>query len=369
MKVRLRRPFFPPDSIPRIQERIGEVLKNGRLTLGPYVETFENKFAKFEGIENAVGVTSATAGLHLCMLALNIKKGDEVIVPSKTFISTANSVVYCNAKPVFCDVDAQSYQLDPQKLEKLITEKTKAIIPVHLGGNMCKMDEILEIATKKNISIVEDCAHAHGSTFHGRKSGTFGQLGVFSLYPDKIMASSDGGIIVTNDSSLYEKIQLLRNVGRKKLGQDMFSEIGYNYRMNELQAILALEQLDILPKMINRRRQVAKIYDSAFDGIERLEKQYIPSFVKSSYYAYIMRLKKGNLKKFLNKLTERGVEQSLMFISIYKHKAYEKIFGRRLGLCPISEKLDEQTFTIPLHAGITDDEIQYVIKTVKNVSG
>lgn len=368
MKVQLRRPFFPQKSIKNIQRKVAEILRNGQLTLGKNVETLELKFAKFQKSKYAVTVSSATAGLHISLLSLNVKKGDEVIVPAKTFISTANAAVYCNAKPVFCDVDKTTYQLDPTKIEKLITKRTKAIIPVHLGGNMCSMEEIIEIAKKYNLSIVEDCAHSHGSTLKKRKSGTFGDLGVFSFYPDKIMASADGGIIITDDYSLIEKLYLLRNVGRKKLGTDIFSEIGYNYRMNEIQALLALEQLNLLPEMIKTRQRVAKIYDSEISKLNDLKIPVMTPNVKSAYYAYILRLTKGNLNEFLTRLANRGIETSQMFISIYKHIAYEKLFGRRIGLCPISEKLDRQTFTIPLHAGISDTEVKYVISEIKKIS-
>jgi perosamine synthetase len=364
MKVQLRKPFFPSESINKISKKIESSLQTGRLTLGKNVKEFEEKFAKFEGSKYAVAVTSATAGLHISLLALDIKKGDEVIVPSKTFISTANAALYCNAKPIFCDVDEDSFQLNPEKLSKLISKKTKAIIPVHLGGNIAPMKEINEISQKNNLKIIEDCAHAHGSTMKGKKAGTFGDIGVFSFYPDKIMASSDGGIIVTDNLKIYERLQLLRNVGRKQLGQDIFSEIGYNYRMNEIQAILAIEQLKILPKMIKRRRQIAKIYDEAFSNIDELESQKISSLVKSSYYAYILRMKKKNLFKFLDKLALEGIETSLMFKTIYKHKAYQKYFKIKNN-CPISEKLDNETFTIPLHAGIKNEEVEFVINTIR----
>jgi len=365
MKVQLRKPYFPQKSINKIQPKIKKVLQNGRLTLGENVKKLEVEFAKFESSKYAVAVSSATSGLHISLLGLNIKKGDEVIVPSKTFISTANAALYCNAKPIFCDVDEETFQLNPEKLLKLITKKTKAIIPVHLGGNISPMKEILEISHKNNLKIVEDCAHAHGSTMNNKKSGTFGDIGVFSFYPDKIMASCDGGIIVTDNSKVFEKLQLLRNVGRKQLGQDIFSEIGFNYRMNEIQAILALEQLRILPKMIKKRRQVAKIYDDAFKDLSELQAQRIPKIVKNSYYAYILRLKNKNLFTFLDKLTKKGIETSLMFKTIYRHKAYQKKFKIR-NHCPVSEKLDKETFTIPLHAGIKNEEVEFVINTIRN---
>jgi len=366
MNVQLRKPFFPKRSIQKIQSQIKNVLINGKLTLGKNVELFEKKFSNFQGMKYAVAVSSATAGLHLSLLSVGIKKNDEIIVPAKTFISTANAALYCNATPKFCDVDESTFQLDPKNLKKLITKKTKAIIPVHIGGNVCPMKEIIEIAEVNNIRIVEDAAHAHGSTLNNKKAGSFGDIGVFSFYPDKVMASSDGGIIVTNNHMIYQKLLLLRNVGRKKIGNYEYSEIGYNYRMNEIQAILALEQLHLLPKMLKKRRQIASVYNMKFKELPNLQIPTILPTVKSSYYAYILRLTKGNLKKTRKKLSSRGIETSPMFFSVYKTEAYEKLFGIR-KLCPISEKLDKQTFTIPLHPGLTNIEVDYVIKQIKNI--
>ncbi len=365
MKVQLRKPFFPDDSIKRIQDNIAKAIKNGRLTLGKNLEVFEKEFAKYMGTKYACGVSSGTSGLHLSMLGLGVKDGDEVIVPDKTFISTANAAIYCNAKPVFCDVDEHAFQIDPTKLKKLITKKTRAIIPVHLAGNVCEMDEILEIAQGSNIPIVEDAAHAHGSTYKGKKAGSFGKLGVFSLYPDKIMASSDGGILVTNDKSIYEKIMLLRNVGRKNLGKYDFSVIGYNYRMNEIQAILAAEQLRLLPHMIKRRREIAAIYDSELATMRMLRIQQIQPYVKSAYYAYVLRLIKGNLEELRKKLAKHGIESSPMFASLHKTGPYQKLSDKTK--CPVSEKLDNQTFTIPLHPGMTNIQVNYVIKNIKKI--
>jgi len=367
MKIQLRKPFFPQNSIKKIQIEIGKTIKSGRLTLGKNLELFERDFAKYLGVRFACGVSSGTAGLHLALLALDIKSGDEVIVPAKTFISTANAAVYCNARPVFCDVDEDSFQIDPDKMRKLITCRTKAVIPVHLGGNVCEMDEILEIANKHDIDVVEDAAHAHGSTYNGKKAGTFGKIGVFSLYPDKIMASSDGGIVVSNNSSLYEKIARLRNVGRRNLGKYDFTEIGYNYRMNEIQAILAREQLRLLPNMIKKRREIAARYNLEFHNIEKLRIQRIMPNVRSSYYAYILRLTKGSLDRFKIQLEKKGIETSPMFISLHKTKPYQKMGKMYTHSYPISEMLDKQTFTIPLHPKLSNKQVDYVVRTIKEI--
>ncbi|MGY5142907.1 MAG: DegT/DnrJ/EryC1/StrS family aminotransferase [Candidatus Nitrosopumilus sp. bin_32a] len=366
MKIQLRKPFFPNKSILKIQHQIKNVLKSGQLTLGENVKIFEENFAKYFDMKYAVAVSSATAGLHISLLSLNIKKDDEVIVPAKTFISSANAALYCNAKPIFCDVDESTFQLDPSKIEQLITKKTKAIIPVHLGGNVCDMKKIIKIAKKYKLSIVEDAAHAHGATFNEKFAGTFGEIGVFSFYPDKIMASSDGGIIVTNNRTLFNKLILLRNVGRKSIGEYDYTEIGYNYRMNEIQAILAQEQLRLLPKMLKKRREIAKKYDLEFKELSNIKTQKIPQEVNSGYYAYIMKLKKGNLSKFRKNLLTKGIETSPMFTTVYKTKVYKKLKGKN-NYCPNSEKLDSQTFTIPLHPELTSRQINYVIKEIKKL--
>jgi perosamine synthetase len=364
MKIQLRKPFFPSKSISNVQKKIKNVLESGQLTLGKNVNEFEKKFAKYLNVKYAVAVSSATAGLHISVLSLGIKKNDEVIVPAKTFISTANAALYCNAIPKFCDVEDSTFQLDPTKFEKLISSKTKAVIPVHLGGNVCDMKAISKIAKKYSLSIIEDVAHAHGSTYDGKKAGTFGDMGVFSFYPDKIMSSSDGGIIVTNNHSIYEKLLLLRNVGRKQIGKYDYTEIGYNYRMNEIQAILAQEQLKLLPKMLKRRREIAKKYDFEFRDHSEITPQKIFSNVKSGYYAYI--LKSNQAKKIRKKLAEKGIETSPMFETIYKTTAYKKLL-RKKPKCSISEKLDTQTFTIPLHPSLSNKQVNYVIEQIKKI--
>ena len=360
MKIQLRKPFFPEKTIKKIEENVGKCLKIGQLTLGKNTLSLEKKFAKYIGVKYACAVSSATAGLHLSLLSLDIKKGDEVIVPSKPFISTANAAVYCGAKPVFCDVDEDSFQMDLKSLKKSISKKTKVIIPVHLGGNMCPMNEINEIATKEHIHVVEDAAHAHGATLKHKKAGSFGKIGVFSFYPDKIMASSDGGIIVTNNKNIFEKIKSLRNVGRVNLGKYNFDRIGFNYRMNEIQAIIALEQLKLLPFMLKKRREIASIYSNELSKITEIKPQKIIPDCNPSYYAYILRFLKGNTFVPRNKLKQFGIETSPMFSSIYKMKPYVELFGKQDGLCPISEKLDNQTFTIPLHPGLSRNDIDFV---------
>jgi len=335
--MNLRKPYFPYDNIVNIQGKIGEALQSGWLTLGENVNTFEESFAYEVGSKYAVGVSSATAGLHCALLSMGIGKGDEVIVPAKTFISTASAVLYTGATPVFCDVDEGSFNIDTYKIKELITDKTKAIIPVHLAGNMCKMKSIQNFG----IPIIEDAAHGHGSELFGQRAGTFGKMGVFSFYPDKIMASCDGGIVVTDDYDMYKKLLLFRNMGREELGSHDYTELGYCYRMNEIQAILAQSQLDILPQMIKTRRAIAELYDDTGIPHQRI-------LGESGYYTYII---KGPEPK--------GIPHSPMFQTLYKNTIFKKM--GLTGNCPISEYLDGRLWTVPLHAGMTRDEIREVI--------
>lgn len=362
--MQLRRPFFPPDSSERILSRVKDALNSGVLTLGPNVKKFEEDFGKYLGMSHVLGVTSATAGLHLAMLALEIHDG-EVIVPSKTFVSTANAPIYCGAKPVFCDIDSETYNMDPNFLKKLISPKTRAIIPVHVAGHPCDMDEIMEIANSKGIPVVEDAAHAHGAEYKGRKCGTMGIIGVFSFYPDKIMASSDGGAVVTNDKRLADRIHLFRNVGRQALGQYDVLEIGYNYRMNEMQAILVSEQLSLLPEMLKARRALARRYDGNLLDVDGIITPPVKGYAMHSYYAYVIRVPKFDQEKFRKYLSENGVESSPMFKPVYLSSRYLGMYSEfKPGLNPISEKISQETASIPLHPGLTEEDIDYTSQVI-----
>lgn len=350
--------------IDNILQNVKASLQSGILTLGPHMKQFEDNFSNYLGIKHSLGVTSATAGLHLAMLALDVQNG-EVIVPSKTFVSTPNAAIYCSAKPVFCDVDPLTYNMDPSSLKKLITKKTKAIIPVHVAGNPCEMDEIMEIADSNSIPVVEDAAHAHGATYKGKKCGTIGKIGVFSFYPDKILSSSDGGAVVTNDKEIADRVHLLRNVGRAALGQYDVLEIGFNYRMNEMQAILVQEQLKHITEMLEKRKLLAQRYDQNLNNIENLGIQAKKEYVSHSYYAYVIRVHGINRETFRAYLKERGVESSPMFEPIYLTTKYLGMYSEyKQGLNPVSEKVSMETISIPLHPGLTLEDVDYVSDVV-----
>ncbi|MDA4118173.1 MAG: DegT/DnrJ/EryC1/StrS family aminotransferase, partial [Thaumarchaeota archaeon] len=359
-------PYFTAADRQEILRDIEAVLESGRLTLGPRLKEFESQFAGKVGATFSVGVTSATAGLHMSMLALGIKPGDEVIVPAKTFVSTANAPVYCGAKPVFCDVQPDSMNMDPKDLRKLVTTRTRAVIPVHVAGQPCDMDEIMEVCDANSIDVVEDSAHAPYALYKEKVAGTIGKIGVYSFYPDKVIASSDGGMLVTADEELADRLHLLRNCGRRNLREPDIVSIGYNYRMNELQAVLGIHQLKTLDEMLETRRLLARYYDEQLEGMEGIAAPTTAPGRTHDYYAYVVFLEGFDRDAFQAKLAERGIETALMFKPVYLHKPYLDM-GYGPGLCPVAEQISENTVSIPLHPGLSTDDAGYVIDEIKEI--
>ena len=365
-KVQLRKPYFPEDLQDKVLEDIRDVMVSGRLTLGPRLKEFEESFASKIGSRHAVGVTSATAGLHLSMIALGIGRGDEVVVPAKTFVATANAAVYCGARPSFCDVRADTMNMDSESLRKAVANRTKAVIPVHIAGQPCDMDEIREFCDTKSLEVVEDSAHAPHALYKGKFAGTIGKIGVFSFYPDKVIASCDGGMMVTDDDAIHENLLLLRNCGRKGLGDPDVQSIGYNYRMNELQAVLGLRQLEVIDQMLQRRLELAKLYDERLAGVKGIETPVLASDRTHNYYAYVVSVTGVGREKFRRELASRGIETSLMFKPVYLHKPYREM-GYPRGLCPVSERISRTTVSIPLHSGLATDDAEYVCNSIADV--
>ncbi|MBC7334373.1 MAG: DegT/DnrJ/EryC1/StrS aminotransferase family protein, partial [Actinobacteria bacterium] len=227
---------------------------------GEFIEKFEKKFADYHRVKEAVSTSNGTTALHLALKSLGIEKNDEVIVPVLTFAATANAVIYCNAKPVFVDIHPKYWCIDPQKIEEKITEKTRAIIPVHLYGHPCDMDWITDIAEDHGLYVVEDAAESHGAEYKGKKVGTFGDIACFSFYGNKIITTGEGGMCITNNEELAKEMRILRDHGMRPDKKYWHDKIGFNYRMTNLQAALGIVQLKKLDKFINKKRKIAKIY-------------------------------------------------------------------------------------------------------------
>jgi dTDP-4-amino-4,6-dideoxygalactose transaminase len=343
-----------------IDKNIKEIIDNSSFILGPSVEMLENEFAKFCNVKYSIGVNSGTAGLHLALLSLGIKQGDEVITVPNTFIATAEAISHCGATPVFCDIDESTFNIDVKLIEEKINDKTKAIIPVHLYGSSCDMDKINEIAKKHDLFVIEDSCQAHGAEYKGRKTGSSSDIAVFSFYPGKnIGAFGEGGIIVTNNKELAEKCKLLRAHGENPKNTHLV--IGYNYRMEGIQGAVLNVKLKYLLQWNEARREKAKSYSELLQNIVITPK--IPNDNLSVFYLYVIRHKnRDKLKDFLEK---NGVATGIHYERpIHLQKAYSHL-GYKEGDFPVAEKVMKEILSLPIYPELTLEQIQHICKLIK----
>ena len=340
------------------------VLTTDRLSLGPKYIEFEKKFAAKIGVKYACAVSSGTAGLHLAMLASGIGAGDEVITSPFSFVASANCILYVGAKPVFADIDPISYNIDPKKIEKKITKKTKAILVVHIFGQSADMNAIIKIAKKHKLKIIEDACESIGAKYKGRLTGTFGETAVFAFYPNKQMTTGEGGMIVTNNKKIYELCASLRNQGR---GENMqwldHKYLGYNYRLDEMSAALGVSQLAKLDKMIKERRKIAALYSKFFSRHSELIS--IPKIMKGNthtWFVYVLKI--NNLKvardKVIKLLARQGISSKPYLPSIHLFSFYKKRFGNKKGDFPVSELISNSSLALPFYIGLKKSDIKYI---------
>lgn len=323
-------------------------------------EDFENAFAAFCGVDYCIGTGNGLDALMLVLKALGIKEGDEVIVPSNTYIATALAVTYVGARPVFVEPDIRTFNIDPSKIDAAITEKTKAIMPVHLYGQPCDMDQILAIAEKKHLYVIEDCAQAHGATYKGKKVGSFGDAAGFSFYPGKNLgALGDAGAVVTNNKSLANIVKALGNYGSDYKYHHIYK--GNNSRLDELQAAFLAVKLPYLEKMNAERGRIAKMY---LDGITNPEVvlPYVIDDVVPVWHVFAVRCRKrDDLENFLN---GRGIGTNKHYpIPMHLQECYKDL-GHKVGAFPVAEEISASELSLPMYYGMTDDEVQYVIDCV-----
>ncbi|SHH20764.1 UDP-4-amino-4,6-dideoxy-N-acetyl-beta-L-altrosamine transaminase [Tepidibacter thalassicus] len=358
-----------------------DVLKSNYLTTGPIVREFEKKVADYVGAKYAVAVSNGTAALHIACLAVGIKEGDEVIVSSITFAASANCVLYCGGKPVFVDIDPCTYNINPEEIEKKITDKTKAIIAVDFTGQAVDMDEIRRIADKYNIVIIEDGAHSLGSEYKGKKVGSLADLTTFSFHPVKPITTGEGGIVVTNDEELYKKMILFRSHGITRDRELLNSyeegpwyyeqlELGYNYRITDIQCALGISQMDKLDDFVDRRREIVKRYNEAFNDMEEVTIPFEPDYSNSGWHLYILKFNLDKLnctrKEIFEALRFENIGVNVHYLPVYLHPYYRKL-GYKKGLCPNAEKLYECMITLPLFPAMSGEDVDDVIEAVKKV--
>jgi perosamine synthetase len=321
---------------------------------GAFIEEFEMRFAQYIGVKHAIAVSNGTAALHLALAALGVTRRHEVIVPSLTFIAAANAVTYVGATPVFTDSSEANWCMDPEDAGKRVTPKTRAILPVHLYGHPCDMDPILETSHANNLCVVEDCAEAHGAEYKGGKVGCFGDVACFSFYGNKIITTGEGGMCLTNDEEIADKIKILRDHGMNPKKRYWHDIVGFNYRMTNLQAALGVAQIGKIERLLERKREIAKAYRELLNQTKGIVHAPEMVWAKNSYWFYSV-LVEGDRDKTARELADQGVETRPFFYPIHTLPPY----SRRLDL-RVAERLSRQGLNLPSGPIIKDDEIQYV---------
>jgi len=393
MNVPFHKPYITEDEISEVVDS----LKSGWITMGPKVVRFEEEFKNYIGARHAVVVNSCTAALHLALKAINIKPDDEVIIPTMTFTATGEVVCYFNAKPVLVDVDRDTHNIDISAIEKVITSKTRAIIPVHYGGQPCDMDEIKQIAWTNNLRVIEDAAHSLPAWYKiqqsaisdqhleekriSKKIGTIGDMTCFSFYATKTLATGEGGMVTTENDEWADRIRTLRLHGISKDAWKRYSsegswyyevlEAGYKYNMTDIQAALGLAQLKKVELMWGMRKEIALKYTEAFEPLEEIITPHIRHGRETAWHLYVIKLNLDALKidrgQFVEELKKRGVSASVHFIPLHRHPFYEKTFGYDRKDFPNAEWIYERIISLPVYPGMSDKEVEYVIESVEDV--
>ena len=370
MKVPFSKPFFDSEDLNEILANMKTVLTSGWLTSGKNVEALEKGFAERVGTRHAVALNSCTAALHAILLSLDMKPGDEVIVPSDTFVATANAALYTGAKPVFADSDPETFNLSPDDVERKISSKTRAIIAVHLAGNPCDMKQLSEIAQDHRLSLVEDCAHAHGSKTQGKNCGTLGEAGAFSLYATKIITAGEGGMVTTDNEKIAERIKRIRTHGREGVGPVETTGLGYNYRLSDIHAVIGLSQLKHLPEFIAQRQQLARSYDSFLSNTSWARPQVVRSGNVCSYYVYLLKLAEDaphQRDELAARLSQKGIGTSVLYYPIHTQPFYKGLLDRDPE-CPVAEELGKRTIALPMYNGMSNDELEFVKQAWREIS-
>ena len=361
IKVSIAKPIIGEEEI----ENVVEVLKSGMIAQGPKVAEFEEKFAKWVGAKYAVATNSGTAALHVALLSCGIGPGDEVITTPFTFIATGNAIVYTGATPVFADIDLETYNIDPETIEDLITDKTKAILPVQLYGQSADMDKIREIAKKHDLLVIEDAAQAHGAMYNDEKVGNMGDMACFSFYPTKNMTTSEGGMITTNNKELAEKARVFRAHGSNiKYKHD---EIGYNFRSSDIAAAIGLAQLDKIDEFNEKRINNANYLNEGLKDVEGVITPASPENRKHVYHQYTIRVTKGNRDDWVDILTEKGIGSGIHYpIPLYNQPIYKELGFT--GSAPNAELAADTVISLPVHPSLSKEDLDLVIEAVKDAS-
>ncbi|MFX1288061.1 MAG: UDP-4-amino-4,6-dideoxy-N-acetyl-beta-L-altrosamine transaminase [Promethearchaeota archaeon] len=376
---------FLPYGIQWLDEKeIAEVvdsLKSDWITTGPKMKKFEDHFKDYIGSKYAVAVNSGTAALHISTSTLGIKPGDEVITTPLTFVASANCVVYRGGTPILADIRKDTYNIDPNEIRKKISPRTKAIIPVHFGGQPCDMDEITEIADEHDLIVIEDAAHAIDAEYKGKKIGNISKLTCFSFHPVKNITTAEGGMVTTNDDELYDKLLMFRTHGISKTAEKRFGKagdffydmqfLGFRYNMSELHASIGIHQLGKLGGFQKRRREIVDIYNRELQKIEEVTIPYVQENVKHTWHLYVIQLNLEKLRvdrdQIFRALREENIGVNVHYIPVHYHSFYQSNFGFKQGILPNVEWLYPRLLTIPLFPKMSDNDVYDVINAIEKV--
>ena len=363
-KIPFADPYITRDDV----NAVAKAVKEKMFSQGKYVQAFEAQFARYIGTKYAVAVSSGTAALHVSLATISVRSGDEVIVPSFSFVATANCVLYQGAKPVFADIDPLTYDIEPEQIKKKITNKTKAIIPVHYGGQPADMDSIREIAEKHHICVVEDAAEALGALYKGKKAGCLGDLNCFSFYPNKSVTTAEGGIITTNNEELALRMRMIRSHGQDKRYHHVM--LGYNYKMTDIQAALGLVQLNRLDWIVEKKVERANYYSEQIDKMcgNKIKIPYVAPYATHAYMFYAIRFQNRKIRdKAILELEAKQVETRVAFPPIHLQPLYVDLYGYVKGHLAVTEKVFDTILCIPIYPHIAKEDQDYALSVLKEV--
>lgn len=361
IKVSIASPIIEDEEI----NAVIEVMKSGMIAQGPKVIEFEEKFAEFVGAKYGIATNSGTSALHVALLAAGIGEGDEVITTPFTFAATGNSILYTGAKPVFVDIDSETFTLDPSKIEEAITDKTKAIMPVQLYGQAADMGPIMEIAKKHDLIVIEDAAQAHGALYNGSKVGALGDMACFSFYPTKNMTTSEGGMITTNNKEFAENAKVYRAHGSaQKYHHDV---LGYNFRMTDIGAAIGIEQLKKIDSFNEKRINNAAYLNEGLADVEGVETPVVKDGFKHVYHQYTIKIADGKRDQFSEYLLENGIGNGIY----YPIPLYDQVLYTNMGYdqaLPVTDEIVKEVLSLPVHPDLSKEDLDLIIKVVKEAS-
>lgn len=359
-------------------QAVVDVLKSDFLTTGPKIAEFEQTVADYVGAKYAVAISNGTSALHAACFAAGIGPGDEVITTPLTFAASANCVLYCGGTPVFADVDPKTYNIDPEDIRRKITDRTKAIIAVHLAGQPCDMDAIHSIAREHGLIVIEDGAHALGSVYKGKRVGSLSDMTTFSFHPVKPITTGEGGMIVTDNEDFYKKMILFRSHGITRDDSMMTRndgpwfyqqfDLGYNYRITDIQCALGCSQMKKLDRFLARRKEIVARYNEAFAECDSIITPYQLSDTESGWHLYIVQVKNCDRRQVFETMREKGIGVNVHYIPVYMHPYYQE-HGYENVHCVNAEEIYSHIISLPLYPGLTSEQQNYVIDTLKSLCG